>query len=227
MQTAPGGKDGLEIMRQHVVQDKPFDLVFMDIQMPEVDAIEVTRRIRALEGDTGEHLPIIAMTAHAMQGDREPFIGAGMDGYMSKPIKAEELYRAVEEAAAGQQASACFSAEEVAVADSSLSILSAAETLDKKGDVEEMPGEVAGMLKTLGGDKELVAEMVALLLEDASGDMEQLQELLAARDGKNGTLLDHGLKGQLCNLGMKRSHAIAQALEKALGKGQFDEHLTT
>ena len=84
-----------------------FDVVLMDVQMPEMDGFETTAAIRARERDTGGHLPIIAMTAHAMKGDRERCIAAGMDSYISKPLKVKELIELLEKfsAAARQEAS--------------------------------------------------------------------------------------------------------------------------
>jgi CheY-like chemotaxis protein len=79
---APGGQE--------------FDLILMDIQMPEMDGIEATAHIRAKEKTTGAHIPIIALTAHAMQGDREMCLNAGMDGYVSKPLRSEELFKTID-----------------------------------------------------------------------------------------------------------------------------------
>jgi CheY-like chemotaxis protein len=73
-----------------------FDVVLMDVQMPEMDGFETTAAIRVRERDTGKRLPIIAMTAHAMQGDRERCLAAGMDSYIAKPIRARELIELLE-----------------------------------------------------------------------------------------------------------------------------------
>jgi signal transduction histidine kinase/ActR/RegA family two-component response regulator len=77
-----------------------FDLVMMDVQMPDMDGFEATAAIREEEKKTGAHLPIIAMTAHSMKGDREACLSAGMDGYVSKPIRPEELFAVIEEVTA-------------------------------------------------------------------------------------------------------------------------------
>src|SRR5262249_24412805 len=79
------------------LERQPFDRLLMDVQMPEMVGFEATAEIRILERGTGRHLPIIAMTAHAMKGDRERCLESGMDGYVSKPIQARELLQAVAE----------------------------------------------------------------------------------------------------------------------------------
>ena len=86
--------NGLEALE--LLEKQPFDIVLMDVMMPEMDGFEATKRIREKEKAGGAHLPVIALTAHAMRGDRDQCLAAGMDGYVSKPIKLEELFSAIE-----------------------------------------------------------------------------------------------------------------------------------
>lgn len=79
------------------VEKQSYDVVLMDVQMPEVDGFQATAAIREREKGTGRHLRIIAMTAHAMEGDRAKCLAAGMDGYIPKPIQAKEMFAAIEE----------------------------------------------------------------------------------------------------------------------------------
>jgi signal transduction histidine kinase/CheY-like chemotaxis protein len=90
--TTANGREALDALGKSF-----FDLVLMDVQMPELDGFEATRAIRLRERHTSRHLPIIAMTAHAMKGDRERCLDAGMDGYVAKPIHVDELYRVIAE----------------------------------------------------------------------------------------------------------------------------------
>jgi CheY-like chemotaxis protein len=88
---ASNGKEALAAWEK-----EPFDVILMDVQMPEMDGFEATAGIREREKTTGTHIPIIAMTAHAMKGDRERCLEAGMDGYVTKPIKASPMFAEIE-----------------------------------------------------------------------------------------------------------------------------------
>jgi two-component system sensor histidine kinase/response regulator len=92
--TVTGASNGRQALTQW--ESGSYDLILMDVQMPEMDGFEATKRIRDIEKKNGNHVPIIAMTAHAMKGDREKCLEMGMDGYVSKPIRAEELYQAID-----------------------------------------------------------------------------------------------------------------------------------
>jgi two-component system sensor histidine kinase/response regulator len=91
--------DGREALA--ALEREAFAVVLMDVQMPEMGGMEATAAIREREQGTGRHVPIVAMTAHAMQGDRERCLAAGMDAYLSKPIRREELLEIIRQWAAG------------------------------------------------------------------------------------------------------------------------------
>jgi signal transduction histidine kinase/ActR/RegA family two-component response regulator len=86
--------NGREVLR--LIDREPFDLILMDVQMPELDGLEATAQIRRRESGTGRRIPIIALTAHAIQGDEARFLAAGMDAYVSKPFLPDELYAAID-----------------------------------------------------------------------------------------------------------------------------------
>jgi CheY-like chemotaxis protein len=88
--------DGREALA--ILESEPVDLVLMDVQMPDVDGFQATAAIREREKTSGSHLPIVALTAHALKGDKERCLENGMDAYLSKPIRAQDLDRALAEA---------------------------------------------------------------------------------------------------------------------------------
>jgi CheY-like chemotaxis protein len=92
VQVAENGREALE-----AIDEGEFDLVLMDVQMPEMDGFATTAAIRQREASSGRRLPIVALTANAMQGDRERCLGAGMDGYVAKPVEIEVLLREMAE----------------------------------------------------------------------------------------------------------------------------------
>ena len=85
------GKQALDVLERET-----FDVVLMDVQMPEMDGLEATLALRTREQETDVHVPVVAMTAHAMEGDRERCLDAGMDDYIAKPIKADVLFDTIE-----------------------------------------------------------------------------------------------------------------------------------
>jgi CheY-like chemotaxis protein len=89
-----------------MIAEQQFDVILMDVQMPELDGLEAAA-IRAAEAGTTRHLPIIAMTAHTMKGDAEHCFAAGMDGYVSKPVRQETLFAALTKAVSGATTGSC------------------------------------------------------------------------------------------------------------------------
>ncbi len=89
---AANGKQAVEAFSK-----RAYDLILMDVQMPEMDGLDATRIIRGLERGTGRRIPIVAITGYALEGDKERCLKAGMDGYLAKPVGMDDLFRVVEE----------------------------------------------------------------------------------------------------------------------------------
>jgi len=186
--------NGKEVLASLDAQgERHFDLILMDVQMPEMDGMEATALIRRKEKDGGRHIPIIALTAHAMKGDREACLKAGMDGYVSKPLKADELIGAMEELFRRRPESG----EEHFSAD------------DKTEDVFDREQTLA----SVDGDMELLREVVSLFLGEYPKTMEEIRDAIAGGDPHRLNRAAHSLKGSVGNFCARATFDAALRLE--------------
>ncbi len=176
-----------------------FDLVLMDVQMPEMDGLEATAVIRADEAETGRHMPIIAMTAHAMKGDRERFLAAGMDGYVAKPVRPLELYEVVE----GTESSS-------APVESALG-----------RDATDMPYHWGVALERVGGKEEMLWDLVEMFFEECPKLMRQIGEHIDGGNGKELRRAAHTLKGSAHVFAADGVADAAARLEEIGNGGEF------
>jgi signal transduction histidine kinase/DNA-binding response OmpR family regulator len=182
VQVVGTGQEALAALAQ-----QSFDLVLMDVQMPEMDGIEATAMIRAQERATGTHLPIIALTAHAMKGDQEKCFAAGVDAYLSKPMKVDDLYATIDRL-----------------------LLS---TTDEHLPADEAPIDLSAALDIVEGDKTLWADLMAVFLEDCPAQVAALREAIDRGETHHIERLSHGLKGSLAAIGATTARTLAYALE--------------
>jgi two-component system sensor histidine kinase/response regulator len=194
---AGNGKDALLLLTTH-----RFDLILMDIQMPEMDGLMATREIREGERETQLRLPIIAMTAHAMKGDRERCVEAGMDEYVSKPISSKEVAEAIARIPRLQGESAPVINLEVKQTDA---------TLPAPPRIVWNMGET---LERLGGDETLFHEVIEIFLDDVPKHMTSLGRAIAAGDAEAVEGAAHTLKGELGYLGISEVSRKARELEE-------------
>jgi PAS domain S-box-containing protein len=181
-----------------------FDLVLMDVQMPEMDGYQATAVIREREARTGGHIPIVAMTAHAMKGDREECLAAGMDGYVAKPIRRAELQQVI---------------NEVLGAD-----LSARPPADKPTDhVILNPHHWKRALETTEGDQALLHHVLCAFTEECPLLLNQIDEAIRDGDARQLQQAAHTLKGNLEIFGETRARELAERLEESGKSGRFDE----
>jgi CheY-like chemotaxis protein len=185
------GREALTAWENAVVPG--FDVLLMDIQMPEMDGMEATAAIRNLEKNSENHVPIIAMTAHAMRGDKEKCLASGMDGYISKPIQPAGLFAEMERCLANGKGSNVM-------------------TEDDKAPVEQI--DRVSLLERVEGDQELLTEMIHLFQEDAPNLLTAIRDALDRGDMVVLERSAHSLKGALSNLSAKAAAAAALQLEK-------------
>ena len=189
---AGNGRKALEALERN-----SFDLVIMDVQMPEMNGLEATRYIRAQEKTTGAHLPIIAMTAHAMKGDREQCLSAGMDAYITKPIDPDLLFRTVEGT----------------VCDNVVPLRK-----PRTGGFDP-----AGLLRRAGDDWSLAREVINMFLDDTPEVLSQMLEAITRKDLKAVERAAHRIKGAAANLEAPDLANIAFEIEQAASEGKISD----
>jgi PAS domain S-box-containing protein len=216
------------------LEKQRFDVVLMDVQMPEMDGFKTTSIIRAKEssGDNGRHLPIIAMTAHALKGDRERCLAAGMDGYVSKPIKSAELLAALDELAPVEESVARPESSK-GVAEKPDGALTpfedsgrATQAIGHGTDGKESRGEVIdrdALLDYVDGDRQLLCKIVGRFLENGTQLLSKVREAVAQHDSKALEFSAHRLKGAVGNFFAPSAREAAQRLETLGREGNLSE----
>jgi PAS domain S-box-containing protein len=193
--TVADGREALEALGRI-----PYDLVLMDCQMPEMDGYEATAEIRRREG-TRKHTPIVAMTAHALKGDRAKCLAAGMDEYITKPVKPEELARVIQ----------LFLNK------------GGADAYDPiVASVPGPPVDIARMHEMLGDDPEERDEILSLYLEQTSINLNKLEAAIAASDAVEIENIAHNCAGTSANCGMNAIAVPFRELESAGRTGCLD-----
>jgi PAS domain S-box-containing protein len=187
--------DGKQVL--DALEREGFDAVLMDVQMPRMNGFEATAAIRLTERDTGRHVPIVAMTAHAMKGDREKCLQAGMDGYVTKPVQAAELFDA---------------------------IAAVVPTTMEAGPTQA--AEVWNQTKALahvGGDPDLLRELAAVFLTDCPRRLAELRDAVATTDPAKLKLVAHTIKGAISNFAAPAAKEAAQRLETMGQRSNFSD----
>jgi len=195
------------------LQDLPYDLVFMDVEMPHVDGFEATARIRDPASAVLDHgVPIVAMTARAMQGDRERCLAAGMDDYVGKPVTPrgiEEMLRRWLGRGA-LEASHPQLAPEVVV------------RAPPGGELQPARFDRAGLLERLMGDTDMARSIVAAFVDDVPRQLASLQACVAAHDTAAAVMQAHSMKGAASSVGAERLRHLAAELECAARGGDLE-----
>ncbi|MFW6303304.1 MAG: response regulator [Candidatus Sumerlaeota bacterium] len=188
------------------LEKQAFDLILMDVQMPVMDGVEATARIRRREVKQGGHIPIIAMTAHALKGDRERFLAAGMDSYISKPIIPDMLFRIIGEAL-GESAIDNGDFDESDQILPHLSLRQFNETA--RGSIE-----LNALLGRLQEQDAVALRVLKVFSQDMPGKLERLREAIKSGDIDKILQLAHALKGAAGNVEAVRMKKSLEKIEE-------------
>jgi len=192
---AVNGKEAVEMLRR-----KSFDMVLMDIQMPVMGGVEATRWIREEEQKTGSHIPIIAITAHAMSGDAEKYLQSGMDGYVSKPVGYDLLRAEIERLA-------------------KMPVHQKGKTVNEKTS-SHLDFDYGELLARVDNDRELLHDLLRIFKEEFPRYLQALREAVGTGDGKLVASAAHTLKGMFLNLAAAPAAAAASRLEQLGRNGE-------
>ena len=188
-------RDGRETLA--LLDAGDFDLVLMDLQMPEINGFEATAAIRQKERGDGGHIPIIALTAHALKGDRERCIEAGMDDYLSKPIEAQKLFAAVETAAHKSEGATGNDRPHIRAVD------------------------IDALLKSFDGDRELVSMLAKVFADSFPGQLSELDDAVTRGDAEALASGAHALRGSVANFRAEAAVDAATRLEQLARTGDL------
>jgi signal transduction histidine kinase/DNA-binding response OmpR family regulator/HPt (histidine-containing phosphotransfer) domain-containing protein len=197
--TAGNGRQALAAL-----EHARFDVILMDVQMPGMDGLEATRLLRQREQGTGGHIPVIALTAHAMKSDRERCLASGMDEYIAKPIRRQELIDAL-----GRVMPAAS--------------LPISEIDHLEPDQPSRPvADLARLLQELGGDQSVLERMVELYEETTPRFLQNLKQAISDRDCQAVRAAAHTIKGSAAQFWARPAEAVALTLEKSAAAGDLD-----
>jgi len=194
---AGSGQQALELFERSVLERNEYDLILMDVQMPGLDGLQATARIREKERGSGARIPIVAMTAQAAESDRLRCLESGMDAYVTKPVHVPELMKMI---------------ESVVIGGNSMHANLTSEGSSVEAQLQQLDESLA--LSRVGGDVELLKEVVELFLDDYPSTFENIKAAVASR---NATALEHhahSLKGSVSTFGANRAFEAAFTLEK-------------
>jgi CheY-like chemotaxis protein len=196
------GRLALEALRSQT-----YHLVLMDVQMPEMDGLEATRLIRQREGE-GQHIPIIAMTAHAMKGDRELCLAAGMDDYLSKPLDPEEFHTVLHERLAEKP---------LRGGTAPLSLSLGPDVISPAGD----PVDLTRSLPRFGGDERFFLSLLGEFVTDFPDRLKMMSACLAGSQTAELARLAHNLKGTAAIFNAEPLTTLATELEFQAKAGEL------